>query len=116
MKKKEVVLKGQTIMNIYKIGEIKIKAFFEQKDIGVIKKDKIVIIEFPDKTKKEGIVTNVYFAILPQPPEFQKKYESVHRSIIADIIPFQYEVEPFEGLYKMSVKIYVPKFSRGGNK
>jgi multidrug resistance efflux pump len=111
---KEVALKGQTIMDIYQLGEIRIKAFFEQKDVALLNINRTVTIEFPDGVKKKGVITNVYSATLPQPPEFQKRYEPVHRSVIADIMPLKYTIEPSRELYKMSVKVYVPKFSPGG--
>ncbi|MCM8822425.1 MAG: HlyD family efflux transporter periplasmic adaptor subunit [Candidatus Omnitrophica bacterium] len=113
---KEVVLKGDNVMSICKIGETKIKGYFEQKDYVHLTKDKMVKIVFPDNTKKEGIITNVYFATMPQPPEFQKKYEPLHRSVIVDILPCKWEIEPFKELYKMSVKIYVSKLSIRGEK
>ncbi|MCM8764328.1 MAG: HlyD family efflux transporter periplasmic adaptor subunit [Candidatus Omnitrophica bacterium] len=113
---KEVVLKGDNVMSICKIGETKIKGYFEQKDYAYLTKDKMVTIVFPDSTKKEGIITNVYFATMPQPPEFQKKYEPLHRSVIVDISPCKWEIEPFKELYKMSVKLYVSKLSIRGEK
>jgi hypothetical protein len=113
---KEVVIRGQTIMEIYRLEEIKIKSFFEQRDLKFLKKGRNVIIQYPDGYQKEGVITDVYFATLPQPPEFQKKYEPVHRSVIADIVPLKQDVELSGNLYMMSVKIYVPRFSKGGEK
>ncbi|HOK80722.1 MAG TPA: HlyD family efflux transporter periplasmic adaptor subunit [bacterium] len=113
---KEVVLKGDNVMSICKIGETKIKGYFEQKDYPYLAKNKMVTIQFPDGSKKQGIITNVYFATMPQPPEFQKKYEPLHRSVIVDILPCKWEIEPFKEIYKMSVKLYVLKFSTRGEK
>lgn len=113
---KEVVLKGDNVMSICKIGETRIKAYFEQKDYVYLEKNKMVTVVFPDNTKKQGIITNVYFATMPQPPEFQKKYEPLHRSVIVDILPCKWEIEPFKELYKMSVKIHVPKIRIRGEK
>ncbi len=112
----EVVLKGDNVMSISTMGETKIKGYFEQKDYTYLVKDKMVIIKFPDNSEKKGIITNVYFATMPQPPEFQKKYEPLHRSVIVDILPYKWDIEPFNELYKMSVKLYVPKLFQRGEK
>ncbi len=105
----EVALKGEKIMTIFQSGEIHIKGFFEQKDLKYLRAGDSVIIEFPDSERFEGKIVRLYFASLPLPPEFQKKYEPVHRSIVADIVPVDLEKIKNREIEKMSVTIWVRK-------
>ncbi len=105
----EVALKGEKIMTIFQSGEIHIKGFFEQKDLKYLRAGDRVIIEFPDSERFEGKIVRLYFASLPLPPEFQKKYEPVHRSIVADIVPVNLEKIKNREIEKMSVTIWVRK-------
>ncbi len=105
----EVALKGEKIMAIFQPGEIHIKGFFEQKDLKYLKTGDSVTIEFPDSSKYEGKIARLYYASLPLPPEFQKKYEPVHRSIVADIIPDNFNLIKNKEIEKLSVTLWVKK-------
>ncbi len=105
----EVALKGQKIMDIFQPTGVRIKAFFEQKDLKYIKKGKEVLIEFPDGEKIKGRISRFYFASLALPPEFQKKYEPLHRSIAVDVIPFDLESLINRQIDKMSVVVWLKK-------
>lgn len=105
----EVALKGEKIMTIFQPGEIHIKGFFEQPDLKYLKTGDNVIIEFPDSSKYEGKISRLYYASLPLPPEFQKKYEPIHRSIVADIVPLNPNLMRDKEVEKMSVTLWVKK-------
>ncbi|MBI5142429.1 MAG: HlyD family efflux transporter periplasmic adaptor subunit [Nitrospirae bacterium] len=106
----EVVLKGDTIMEIYKPEEIAIKAFFEQEDIKHLRNGAQVSIRFPDGTRATGVIRRYYFATQPLPPEFQKRYEPVKRTVVVDIEPPNREAGlEWKQYYKLSVKVFLRK-------
>jgi len=106
----EVVLKGDTIMEIYKPEEIAIKAFFEQEDIQHLRNGARVSIRFPDGTRATGLIKRYYFATQPLPPEFQKRYEPVKRTVVVDIEPPSREAGlEWKQYYKLSVKVFLRK-------
>ncbi len=108
----EVALKGQKIMDIFQPTGVRIKAFFEQKDLKYVKKGKEVMIEFPDGEKIKGKISRFYFASLALPPEFQKKYEPLHRSIAVDILPINPESLANRQIDKMSVFVWLKKIDQ----
>lgn len=109
----EVVLKGDTVMEIYKLTEVRIKAFFEQSDLSFLKNGKTVTIKFSDGTNGVGVIERYCFATQPLPPEFQKRYEPVKRNIVVDIVPpTREEAMKWKSFYKLSVKVYVKKHNR----
>lgn len=106
----EVVLKGDTIMEIYKPEEIAIKAFFEQEDIKHLRNGARVSIRLPDGTRATGVIKRYYFATQPLPPEFQKRYEPVKRTVVVDIEPPNREAGlEWKQYYKLSVKVFLRK-------
>jgi hypothetical protein len=108
----EIALKSEEILTIHKHKEIVIKAFFDQSDINYIKKGRKVTVEFPDGTTGKGMIKNIFSATTKLPEEFQKKYESTTRSLTVDIVPIsETELARWNYFYKMSVKIYVVKYS-----
>ena len=106
----EVALKGETVMDIYFGGKVSIKAFFDQSDLTNLQKGDKVSLEFPDGFRDTGVITRLYFATLPQPQEFQQKYEPVRRSVVADIEPGQSISQPQRWFYKMEVKVIKSKY------
>ncbi len=106
----EVALKGETVMDIYFGGKVSIKAFFDQSDLTNLQQGDKVSLEFPDGFRDTGIITRLYFATLPQPQEFQQKYEPVRRSVVADIEPSQSISQPQRWFYKMEVKVLKAKY------
>lgn len=106
----EVVLKGDTVMEIYKPEEMAIKAFFEQEDIKHLRNGAQVSIRFPDGTRATGLIKRYYFATQPLPPEFQKRYEPVKRTVVVDIEPSNREAGlEWKQYYKLSVKVFLRK-------
>ena len=107
----EVALQSDVVMSIHKPTNLYIKAFFKPKDVEALVEGDLVSIQFPDGTKSIGILQRFYSATYALPAEFQKKYESVTRSISADIIPLNdLELEKWEPYYKLNVKITKYKF------
>lgn len=102
----EVALTGEVIMNIYTPRDVHIKVFFEQEDARYLVRDQPVTLEFPDGTECSGKITRLYYAALPHPPEFQKKYEPTHRSVVADVVPVGYQLPAYLGVDKMSVRVF----------
>lgn len=108
----EIALKTEEILTIHKHKEIIIKAFFDQGDYSYLKKGRRVTVEFPDGSTGRGEIKNIYTATTKLPEEFQKKYESTTRSLSADIVPIsKEELSHWNYFYKMSVKIYVVKYT-----
>jgi hypothetical protein len=107
----EVAMRGETIMEIYKPEEISIKAFFPQKDISYLKAGLGVKVVFPDGTTSRGTIARYYFATVPLPPEFQKRFEPVTRNIAVDIVPASAEdASMWKSFYKISVKVFINRF------
>jgi hypothetical protein len=108
----EVALKTEEIMTIHKHKEIVVKAFFDQSDIKYTTRGRKVTVEFPDGTTGRGIIKNILTSTTKLPEEFQKKYESTTRTIAVEIVPeTEKELTGWNYFYKMSVKIYVVKYS-----
>ncbi len=105
----EVALKGETIMAIFRAEDFHIKGFFEQSDLKYLRSGDKVTIEFQDSTKVDGKIARLYYATLPLPPEFQKKYEPTHRSIVADIIPESFKLISEKKIEKLSATLWVRK-------
>jgi multidrug resistance efflux pump len=108
----EVVKKGDTIIEIYKPSEITINAFFEQKYINYLRNGVEVMLQFPDGTRGKGVVKSYYLATRPQPPEFQKRYDTVNRNIVVDIVPpTREDANKWKAFYKLSVKVFVNRLN-----
>lgn len=113
----EVVLKGDTVMDIYKPEEITIKAFFDQEYIDYLKNGLPVKIKFPDGSASMGVVSRYYFATVPLPPEFQKRFEPVKRMIAVDIAPYSpQDALLWKSFYKMSVDLYISRMQVSDDK
>jgi hypothetical protein len=101
----EMAVKGDEIVSISSLNDMRIKGYFDQKYIKYIHVDKLVDIKFPHGVKSKGIVKNFYFSTIPLPPEFQKKYEPTRRSIIADIYPLEGEKEKWAKFHMLTVEL-----------
>ncbi len=102
----EVCYKSENIMVIHQLTDLKIKAYFDQRNIKDVVIGEEVGIEFPDGTYGRGKIDNFYISTYELPPEFQKKYEPTERSVVADIVPVnEEEAKLWVGYYKMAVKV-----------
>lgn len=107
----EVCYKGESVMTIHRSGVIKVKAYFPLEFADDIKIGDKVTIYFEDGTESDGVIQNFYISTYPLPPEFQKKYEPVSRSIVADVVPENLdEGLAWNGYYKMSVQVVKRRF------
>jgi hypothetical protein len=107
----EVALKSEIIVSIHKPEHIYIKGFFDQSDMDDISIGDEVKVEFPDGTKSTGKIKRFYYATNAIPEEFQKKYEPVTRTLLADITPVnETELKKWRTFYRMGVKIYKYKY------
>ncbi|MEM8909410.1 MAG: hypothetical protein AAGD05_16305, partial [Bacteroidota bacterium] len=107
----EVCYKSKDVMVIHQLENLKIKAYFNQKLYQEIRLGEEVTIEFPDGTSSRGVIDNFYVSTYELPPEFQKKYEPVERSIVVDVIPLDLqEAELWIGYYKMAVTVVKKKY------
>ncbi|MCB0686285.1 MAG: hypothetical protein KDC53_07165, partial [Saprospiraceae bacterium] len=105
----EVALESETVLSIHKPTNLYIKAFYDQKDLRYLKEGDVVDIRFPDGSTSMGVLQRFYFATYQLPDEFQKKYEPVTRSIVADILPInEVELEKWKAFYKLNVSISKP--------
>ena len=103
----EICYETQSVMAIHQLENLKVKAYFDQETYDRIKIGDEVTVEFPDGKTGIGVINNFYVSTYPIPPEFQKKYEPVTRSIVADVIPVSKdEATRWTSYYKMGVKIY----------
>lgn len=107
----EVAMKTEIIMSIHKPEHIYIKAFFDQTDMGNVNIGDEVNLEFPDGSTSIGKIKRFYYATNALPEEFQKKYEPVTRTLLADIVPISLEeLKKWRTFYRMGVKISKYKF------
>lgn len=107
----EVALKSEIILSIHKPENIYIKAFFDQSDLKNVSIGDELEIEFPDGTTSKGKIKRFYYATNALPEEFQKKYEPVTRTLLADIIPSSTnELKKWRTFYRMGVKISKYKY------
>ncbi len=104
---KEVCYESENVMVVHQLENLKIKAYFEQKFHTQINIGDEVLVEFPDGQEGRGIIYNFYVSTYPLPPEFQKKYEPVRRSIVVDVVPAnEKEASQWSKYYKMAVKVH----------
>jgi HlyD family secretion protein len=107
----EVAMKSEIIMSIHKPEHIYIKAFFDQQDMGHVAIGDEVDLEFPDGSTSIGKIKRFYYATNAIPEEFQKKYEPVTRTLLADVIPISLaELKKWRTFYRMGVKITKYKY------
>ncbi|HYG52262.1 MAG TPA: HlyD family efflux transporter periplasmic adaptor subunit [Flavobacteriales bacterium] len=107
----EVALKSEIIMSIHKPEHIYVKGFFDQSDIGNVQIGDQVQVQFPDGSISLGKIQRFYYATNAIPEEFQKKYEPITRTLLADVVPVNNEeLKKWRTFYRMSVKIYKYKF------
>jgi hypothetical protein len=102
----EVCYQGENVLTVHQLENIRIKAFFDPKYGNSVKIGDEVIVRFENGTNSRGIIENFYASTYPLPPEFQKKYESVTRALVADVVPLnEEEARNWSVYYKMSVKV-----------
>lgn len=102
----EVASKSEKIMTIHKKGKVIVRAFFDQKDLKYVGEGDEVTIRFPDGTKSQGRVQQLYFSTHELPEAFQKPGQPLDRAIAADIQPLEGEnVNEWRSFYKMTVTI-----------
>ncbi len=102
----ETALRSEIIMSIHRNSPIYIRAFFNQDDLEYFKEGDELKLKFPDGTVSRGILRRFYYATVPLPEEFQKRYEPVQRSIAADIYPADsLDRGKWRSFYKMSVEV-----------
>jgi prefoldin subunit 5 len=102
----ETALRADIIMSIHRNSPIYVRAFFNQNDLEYFHEGDEVRLKFPDGTTSRGILRRFYFATVPLPEEFQKRYEPVQRSIAADIYPADTtDQNGWRTFYKMSVEV-----------
>ena len=106
----ESCYKTENVMTIHNIEKVFIKAYFNLKDLGEVKKGNIVTVEFPDKSISKGVINKLYISTYKAPSEFQKKYEPTERNILAEIVPLHKEQIPDWGkFYKLNLKVKIGK-------
>lgn len=106
----EVALKGTTMMEIYQPEGTTIKGFFAQEYADNLRQGDSVKIRFPDGTTGYGVISRLFVATAPLPPEFQKKYEPVQRDIVVSIIPKTKEdALKWKSYFKMGVTLYIKR-------
>lgn len=111
VKEKEVCYKGDEVMTIHQPKDLRIQAYFSQKESDKVQIGRIVNIVFPDGAKQKGIIKKYYVSTYELPQEFQKKYEPTERSILVDISPlYEDDLEDWKQFYKMSVKVRIGRF------
>ncbi len=107
----EVCYESHNVMVIHKLEDIKVRAYFDQINYNDIHIGEEVVIEFLDGVLGKGVISNTYISTYPLPPEFQSKYESTTRTIVADILPLnEEEALRWSSYYKMTVKVHKQSF------
>jgi hypothetical protein len=106
----ESCYKTENVMTIHNIEKVFIKAYFNLKDLGEVKKGSLVEVEFPDKTVSKGIINKLYISTYKAPSEFQKKYEPTERNILAEIVPINKDqIKEWGKFYKLNLKVKIGK-------
>ena len=106
----ESCYKTENVMTIHNIEKVFIKAYFDLRDLSKVEKGSIVQVEFPDKTKSQGIINKLYISTYKAPSEFQKKYEPTERNILAEIVPLEKEqITEWGKFYKLNLKVRLGK-------
>ena len=109
----EICYETQQMMTIHQPDQIQIRAYFDQKTVKNLQKGDQVKIIFPDGKTSAGTINNFLVSTYALPAEFQKRYEPVVRSILANVIPVDAkEEELWRGFYKMNVKVSINKLKR----
>jgi len=107
----ESCYKTENVMTIHNIEKVFIKAYFDLRDLSKVEKGSIVQVEFPDKSKSQGIINKLYISTYKAPSEFQKKYEPTERNILAEIVPLEKEqITEWGKFYKLNLKVKIGKF------
>lgn len=107
----ETVTAQDNIVSIQQTNQIFIRAYFDQKDIDKLKENAVVKIVFPDNTRKKGYIKRFYYGTYTLPEEFQKRYESVKRTVAADIYPLsEDEAQHWKLFHKLGVKVSFSKY------
>ncbi len=107
----EACYKTENVMTIHNEEHVFIKAYFNLKDIAMVKEGSLVYVEFPDKTISQGIINKLYISTYEAPGEFQKKYEPTERNILAEIIPLnKAEIPEWGKYYKLNLKVKVKRY------
>jgi multidrug resistance efflux pump len=107
----EVCYRGDEVLTIHEIDEVKVQAYFTQNEANEIELGRIVSIEFPGGNTQKGIIDRFYVSTYELPPEFQKKYEPTTRSILVDIVPLKdQDIQNWQQFYKMNVKVNLNRF------
>ena len=102
----EVAIRNQMIMNIFQADLAHIEAYFEQEDLRYIEIGDKVTVDFADGKRSEGIINRFYASTVLLPVEFQKKFESIKRTIAVDVIPAEgANLDVWKRYYKMSVTL-----------
>ena len=103
---REVCYEQDNVMTIHRPDRVCIKAYFYQEAVKDLKRGDRVTIKFPDGTKSIGMIENFYVSTYELPAEFQKRYEPIERSILANVIPVeQDQVQQWKKFYKMNVEV-----------
>lgn len=107
----ESCYKAENVMTIHNIEKVFIKAYFNLKDIAIVKEKSMVYVEFPDKSLSKGIISKLYVSTYEAPTEFQKKYEPTERNILAEVIPInKLEASQWGIYYKLNLKVKLKKY------
>ncbi len=102
----EICYQSENVLTIHNSDSVKIVAFFDPRDIKLLKIGTTVNINFQDGTESKGVIKNFLVSTYALPAEFQKKYEPVTRSVVALISPTnEHEGEVWKGFYKMNVEV-----------
>jgi multidrug resistance efflux pump len=101
---------NDNIMSIQHKDQILVKAYFEQAEMDELREGAVVDLIFPDKSTGKGFIKRFYSGTYTLPAEFQRKYESVKRTVAADIYPLNSEeAKKWKVFNMMSVKIRFSK-------
>ena len=108
----ETCYRTESVLTIHNPEQIFVKAYFDLDEIKNINIKDEVIIEFPDKTKSQGIINKYYVSTYALPEEFQKTYEPTERSILVEIVPLnKIESEKWAIHHKLNVLIKKSKYT-----
>ncbi len=109
----EICYRKDELMTIHKTDQLKIKAFFDPKDMKHLSEGDLVDIEFPDNHDLRGIISGFHVATYALPEEFQKKYEPTERNIVAEIQLIDNVHQPIMNYYKMNVLVTKNRYKIG---
>lgn len=107
----EMCYKKEEMITIHQLQDASINTYFDPEEIKYLEVGDVVDIEFPDKSKTQGIISKFFVSTYAVPSEFQKKYEPTERNVVAEVVPLsKSDEQSWNSFYKMEVHVQKSRY------